>query len=72
MQWSPATGKSKSINARKVAIHNNNIVIVKARSHVIRRIHTRVALQQQAAGFKVAILGREMQWGVFTEEKQNN
>ena len=34
--------------------------------------HIGVALQQQAAGFKVAVLSRVMQWGVLTEEKQKN
>jgi hypothetical protein len=33
----------------------------------VRRHHIRVALQQQAAGFKVAILRREMQWSPSAE-----
>ncbi len=42
------------------------------KSPIIIRIHIGVALQQQAAGFKVAVLSRVMQWGVLTEEKQKN
>jgi len=61
MQWSPATRKSKRINTRKVSVHNNNMNNNNKRrgqSQVVRCHHIRVALQQQAAGFKVAILRR--------------
>ena len=78
MQWSPATRKSKRINTRKVSVHNNNMNNNKRRERSqvsVRCIHISVALQQQAAGFKVAILHREMQWSNFipeTEEVQKN
>jgi hypothetical protein len=79
MQWSPATRKSKRINTRKVSVHNNNVNNNNKRRGqsqvIVRCIHISVALQQQAAGFKVAILHREMQWSNFipeTEEVQKN
>ena len=39
---------------------------------MVLRLHIRVALQQQTAGFKVALPNAAMQWSFLTEEKQKN
>ena len=77
MQWSPLTEEKQKnelaqTEFRFIKTINNNNNKRGGQLPVVLRFRISVALQQKTANFKVAIESRDMQWSVFTEEKQKN
>ena len=79
VQWSALT-EAINFKAKKNQLEQTQFRFIQNDSNekwreklrAILRFYIRVALQQQTAGFKLAIFSRPMQWSSFTEEKQKN
>ena len=72
MQWSVLTeGKPKNELAQKEFRFIKTMIIIRKLLAALR-LYISVALQQKTGNFKVALVGRVMQWSVLSEEKQKS
>ena len=75
VQWSFSTEEEKKNELAQTEFRfiKTMIIIIRGRQLLVfLRLYISVALQQKTANFKVAILGRVMQWSALTEGNQKN